>query len=72
MTLVRRTPSGSLIQTEVGMIDVVNTFSAARSVYGSMGGTEGLRFLLDRIREETVRSQARPTIYISSHFEASF
>ncbi|KAK0516250.1 hypothetical protein JMJ35_000853 [Cladonia borealis] len=53
MTLVWRTRSGSLIQTEVGTIDVVNTFSAARSVYGWMGGTEGLRFLLDRIREET-------------------
>ena len=50
MTLVWRTRSGSLIQTEVGTIDVVNTFSAARSVYGWMGGTEGLRFLLDRIR----------------------
>ena len=50
MTLVWRTRSGSLIQIEVGTIDVVNTFSAARSVYGWMGGTEGLRFLLDRIR----------------------
>ena len=50
MTLVWRTRSGSLIQTEVGTIDVVNTFSAARSVYGWLGGTEGLRFLLDRIR----------------------
>ena len=50
MTLVWRTRSGSLIQTEVGTIDVVNTFSAARSIYGWMGGTEGLHFLLNHIR----------------------
>lgn len=50
MTLVWRTQSGSLIQTQVGMTDVVNTLSAARSVYGWMGGTEGLRSVLDCIR----------------------
>lgn len=49
MTLVWRTRSGSLIQTEVGTVDVVNTYSAARTVYGWMGGTDGLRFLLERI-----------------------
>lgn len=50
MTLVWRTRSGSLIQTEVGTIDLVNTLSAARSVYGWLGGTEGLRYVLDRIK----------------------
>ena len=50
MTLVWRTQSESLIQVEVGTVDVVNTFSAARSVYGWIGGTDGLRYLLDRIR----------------------
>ncbi|MCJ1360727.1 MAG: hypothetical protein MMC33_010736 [Icmadophila ericetorum] len=47
MTLVWKTQGESLIQFEVDMVDVVNTLSAARSVYGWMGGTEGLRFLLD-------------------------
>lgn len=37
------------MQTEVGTIDVVNTFSAARSVYGWMGGVDGLRYLLQRV-----------------------
>lgn len=49
MTLVWKTRNGALLQTEVGTIDVVNTFSAARSVYGWMGGMDGLRFLLQRI-----------------------
>lgn len=49
MTLVWKTPNGPLLQTEVGTIDVVNTFTAARSLYGWMGGTDGLRFLLQRI-----------------------
>ncbi|KAL8995033.1 MAG: hypothetical protein Q9169_005159 [Polycauliona sp. 2 TL-2023] len=49
MTLVWRTRSGSLMQTEVGTVDLVNTYSAARTVYGWMGGTDGLRFLLERI-----------------------
>ena len=38
------------MQTDVDTIDVVNTFSAAQSVYGWLGGTDSLRFLLDRIR----------------------
>ncbi|KAI4232180.1 MAG: hypothetical protein L6R40_007495 [Gallowayella cf. fulva] len=37
------------MQTEVGTVDVVNTWSAAQAVYGWMGGTEGLRFLLTRM-----------------------
>lgn len=49
MTLVWKTRSGALLQTEVGTVDVLNTFSAARSVYGWMGGMVGLRFLLQRI-----------------------
>ena len=49
MTLVWKTPSGSLLQTQVGTVDIVNTFSAARSIHGWMGGTDGLRFLLQRI-----------------------
>lgn len=49
MTLVWKTRAGALLQTEIGTIDVVNTFSAARSIHGWMGGTDGLRFLLQRI-----------------------
>ena len=49
MTLVWRTRGGSLIQTEVGTVDLVNTYSAARTVYGWTGRTEGLRFMLERI-----------------------
>lgn len=49
MTLVWRTRSKPLLQTEVGTIDVVKTFSASRSIYGSMGGMDDLSFLLQRI-----------------------
>ena len=49
MTLVWQTQRGALIQTQVGTIDVVNTWSAASSMYGWLGGTERLRFLLDRL-----------------------
>ena len=49
MTLVWQTQRGALIQTQVGTIDIVNTWSAAASVYGWLGGTERLRFLFDRL-----------------------
>ncbi|KAL8790915.1 MAG: hypothetical protein Q9213_000340 [Squamulea squamosa] len=49
MTLVWKTRAGSLLQTQVGTVDVLNIFSAASSIYGWMGGTDGLRLLLERI-----------------------
>lgn len=49
MTLVWRTNTGSLIQTQVQTQDVVNTYSAARAVYGWMGGLDGVMFLLSKI-----------------------
>ena len=49
MTLVWKTESGTLIQTQVGTIDVLNTYSAARTVYGWMGGADGAKFLLSKI-----------------------
>ena len=49
MTLVWRTNTGSLIQTQVQTQDVVNTYSAARAVYGWMGGLDGVMFLLSQI-----------------------
>ena len=49
MTLVWRTNTGSLIQTQVQTQDVVNTYSAARAVYGWMGGLDGVMFMLSKI-----------------------
>ena len=49
MTLVWTTNTGSLIQTQVQTQDVVNTYSAARAVYGWMGGLDGVMFLLSQI-----------------------
>ena len=46
MTIVWRTESGTLIQTPVGTIDVLNTYSAAQAIYGWMGGADSARFLL--------------------------
>ena len=49
MALVWKTNSGSLIQAQVQTQDVVNTWSAARAVYGWMGGLDGVKFLLSQI-----------------------
>lgn len=49
MTLVFRTPLGSLIQSQVGTADIVNLLSAAHSTYGWLGGLDGARFLLSKI-----------------------
>ena len=48
MTLVWKRRTGAPMQTEVGTIDIVNTFSAARSIHGWIEGADGLRFLFQQ------------------------
>ena len=49
MTLIWKTTTGALIQTQLGAVDIVNTYSAAHTVYGWMEGADGAKVLLSKI-----------------------
>ena len=49
MTLVFRSESGYLQQTQIRPTDIVSTFSAAGSVWGWIGGLDGARHILNSL-----------------------
>lgn len=49
MALTFSTLDGQLLTAKVGLDDIVTTYSAARSVYGWMGGMDGIKFLISKI-----------------------
>jgi hypothetical protein len=49
MALTFTTAAGRLLTTKVGLDDIVTTYNVAKSVYGWMGGTDGIKFLMSKI-----------------------
>jgi hypothetical protein len=49
MTLPWKTETGSLLQTQVGLADIVTRLSAAHATFGWLGGLEGTKFLLPKV-----------------------
>ncbi|RFU34496.1 hypothetical protein B7463_g1877, partial [Scytalidium lignicola] len=50
MTLVFKTPLGSLTQVQIGPADLLTTFSAAYSAAGWLGSLDGVRFLVSEAK----------------------
>jgi hypothetical protein len=49
MALTFTTAAGRLLTTKVGPDGIVTTYNAAKSVYGWMGGMDGIKFLMSKI-----------------------
>jgi hypothetical protein len=44
MALTSATAAGRLLTTKVGLDDIVTTYNTTKSVYGWMGGMDGIKF----------------------------
>lgn len=49
MALTFSAPTGQLLSAKVGLDDVVTTYSAAKAVYGWLGGMDGVGLLISKI-----------------------
>jgi hypothetical protein len=49
MALTFSTPAGRILTTKVGLDDIITTYSAAKAVYGWMGGMDSIKFLMSKI-----------------------
>ena len=55
-TLVLRTVAGPLIQTQIGIADLIATFQAARAAYGWLGGLDPVCSLMNVIKRKSDHS----------------